>query len=136
MKQPAKNANLTIDTVPLEDDVDNFSLSVTPELPVITALSDVGPRRIMGNYDYSLDLSGAADFAAGQSDAVLFGLCSDADGGPVGVDPTGLAAGVNDPHYDSTSMMCSGYTVSGAVGGRVDFKATLVGNAALARNTA
>jgi hypothetical protein len=135
-KQPAKNANIMVDTVVMEDDIDNFSLNVTPEVPVVTALSDVGPRRVMGNYDFSLDLSGAADFAAGQSDAVLFGLCSDALGGPVGVDPTGaVAAGASDPHYDST-MMCSGYAISGAVGGRIDFKATLVGTSALVRAVA
>jgi len=135
-KLAAKACNLTIDAVPLEDDVDSFSLNVTPEVPVTTALSDAGPRRVVGNYDYSLDLSGAADFAAAQSDATLYNLCSDAAGGPTGVDPTGIAADADNPHYDSTSMMCSSYRLSGAVGGRVDFAATLVGNAALARTVA
>ena len=134
-KQAAKVCNITVDTVVLEDDVDNFSLNVTPEVPVVTALGDAGPRRVMGNYDFSLDLGGAADFAAGQSDATLFNLCSDAAGGPVGVDPTGGVVGASDPHYDST-MMCSSYVISGAVGGRIDFKATLVGASALTRAVA
>ncbi|MCJ7797116.1 MAG: hypothetical protein MUQ56_10185 [Thermoleophilia bacterium] len=133
-KLAAKVCNIMVDTVVLEDDIDSFSLTVTPEVPVVTALSDAGPRRVVGNYDYSLDISGANDFAAGMSDAVLYNLCSDAAGGPVGVDPTGaVAAGASDPHYDSTAMMCSSYKISGAVGGRVDFAATLVGASALAR---
>jgi len=135
-KQPAKNANIMVDTVVMEDDIDSFSLTVTPEVPVVTALSDAGPRRVVGNYDYSLDISGANDFAAGMSDATLYNLCSDAAGGPVGVDPTGATpATASDPHYDGT-YMCSSYKISGAVGGRIDFAATLVGASALTRTVA
>ena len=134
-KLAAKATNITIDGVTLEDDIDNWSLTVTPEVPVVTALSDAGPRRVVGNYDFSLDISGAADFAAAQSDATLYNLCSDAAGGPMGVDPTGVAADASNPHYDST-VMCSSYKISGAAGGRVDFAATLVGAAALARTVA
>jgi hypothetical protein len=135
-KQPAKNANITLDTVVIEDDVDSFGLTVTPETPVVTAFGDAGPRRVVGNYDWQVDLSGAVDFAAGQTDATLFNLCSDAAGGPIGVDPTGaVAAGASDPHYDGT-VMCSSYKISGAVGGRIDFSATMVGASALTRAVA
>jgi hypothetical protein len=54
----------------------------------------------------------------------------------VGVDPTGATpATASDPHYDSTMVLAS-YGISGAVGGRIDFKASLQGNSALTRTVA
>lgn len=133
-KQPAKNVNISIATVAVEDDVDNFSLNVQQEIPTVTSFADAGPRRVVGNYDYSLEMSGAVDFASGQTDATFFALVGDADGGAVAVDPTGASAAANDPNYDSTSMVLESYRISGQVGGRVDFAATMQGAAALVRN--
>ena len=135
-KVAANAANISINAVTLEDDIDSFTLNVTTETPVTTGLSTVGPTRVLGNYDYNLDVSGAADFASAQSDATLFALTVDVSGVVVAVDPTGNTAAANDPNYDSTSMMASSYSISGAVGGRVDFSCTLVGNSALARAVA
>lgn len=134
-KQPAKNANIAVNAVALEDDVDNFTLDVSQETPVVTALSDSGPRRVVGNYDYGLQLAGGADFAAGQSDATLFGLVG-SSGVAMAVDPTGATAGANDPNYDATSVVLEGYSISGQVGGRVDFSSQLRGNSALTRAVA
>ena len=134
-KIAAKVANLMVNSVVIEDDVDSFGLNVTQETPVVTSLSDAGPRRVVGNYDFNADFSGAVDFAAAQTDATFFALVGDA-GKVVGIDPTGAAgAGASDPHYDSTMVLAS-YSISGAVGGRVDFKASLQGNSALVRTVA
>lgn len=134
-KQPAKNVNLSIAAVALEDDVDTFNLEVTQELPVVTAFGDAGPRRVVGNYDYGLQIGGGADFAGGQSDATLFGLVGDADGGAMALDPTGASAGTDDPNYDATSVVLESYSISGGVGERVSFGAQLRGNSALTRAT-
>lgn len=133
-KQPAKNANISINSVALEDDIDNFKLSVTQEIPVTTGLSTTGPTRVVGNYDYGVDVGGAADFAASQSDATLHGLVG-STGVAVSVDPTGSSAGTDDPNYDSTSMVLESYEISGQLGGRIDFSASLKGNSALSRAT-
>lgn len=135
-KQPAKNVNIAIGGTAHEDDIDNFTLAIDQETPVVTSFADAGPRRVVGNYDYSLEISGAPDFAASQIDSALFALVADADGATIGVDPTGASAGASDPNYDSTSMVLSAYRISGAVGGRVDFAATLQGAAAISRAVA
>lgn len=135
-KQPSKNVDISVSAVPLEDDADSFNLTVTPATPVVTAFSDTGPRRVMDNFDYTLDLSGAADFASGQSDDTLFDLTTNAAGGAVSVDPTGVTADANNPNYDSTSMMASSYSISATQGGRVEFSASLVGNSDLTRAVA
>lgn len=134
-KQPAKNVNIAVNAVALEDDINNFTLNVDQETAVTTAFADAGPRRVVGNYDYNADVAGAADFASGQSDATLFGLVGSA-GVALAIDPTGQSAGANDPNYDSTSVVLSSYKLSGATGGAVEFSATLQGNAALARSVA
>ena len=135
-KQPAKNANIAIASVAIEDEIDNFSLKISQETPVTAGFGTTGPERVVGNYDYSLDISGAPDFAASQADATLFGLVGDSDGDTMGVDPTGASAGTNDPNYDATLVVLSSYEISGSVGGRVSFSATLQGNSALTRTVA
>jgi hypothetical protein len=132
-KQAAKNMNLTVNSVALEDDLDNISMQVTQENPVVTSFADGGPRRVAGNYDHKLSISGNADFASGQSDATLFAMLGSA-GVATGFDPTGTTAGTNDPNYDSTHVLAS-FTISGQVGGAVKLAAELEGTAALTRAT-
>lgn len=133
-KIAAKAANISVNSVALEDDIDNFTLRVNQELAPTMGLSTVGPTRVVGNYDYELAVGGAVDFAASQSDATLFGLVGDT-GVVVAVDPTGAGAGTDDPNYDATSMVLESYEISGQLGGRISFAATLRGNSALARAT-
>lgn len=135
-KQPAVNVNITVSTVSLEDDINSFTLSIDQETPVSTSFADAGPRRLVGNYDYNLDIGGAADFAAAQSDATLFALVGASAVQPVTVDPTGVTADANNPNYDSADMLLASYSITGSVGGVVEYSANLVGNALLARAVA
>lgn len=134
-KQPSKNINVTLNSVSIEDDMNDTSLNITQETPEVTSFSDAGPRRLTGNYDYNFDLSGNPDFASAQSDATIFGLVGSA-GVSIGWDPTGTTAGANDPNYDSTSVVLGSYTISASVGGAVEFSAQVLGNAALSRAVA
>lgn len=134
-KQPAKNLNLTVNAVALEDDLNSASLDFTQETPEVTSFADAGPRRVVGNYDYKMALDGSADFAAAQSDATLFGLIG-SSGVNTTFDPTGTAAGPNDPNYDSSSMVLESYSIKAQVGQAVTFSASLVGNSAIDRAVA
>ena len=132
-KQPAPKVNISISSVALEDDINSFTLNIDQETPVVTALADSGPRRVVGNYDYNLDIGGVADFASGQSDATLFALVGASSAQTVAVDPTGETAASDDPNYDSADMLLGSLSISGSVGVAVEFSAHLVGNAALTR---
>ena len=134
-KQPSKVANIAINTVALEDDANSVSLQVTQQTPEVTALADVGPRRVVDNYDFTLNLEGAADFASGQSDATLAGLIGD-DGVAMAFDPTGKTADADNPNYDATSVVLGSYSVTARVGQGVQFSAELRGNSALDRAVA
>lgn len=134
-KQPGKNLNLAVNAVAIEDDLNSANLDVKQEVPVVTSFADAGPRRVVGNYDFAVGMEGAPDFAAGQSDATLFGLVG-SSGVAVGFDPTGAAAGADDPNYDATSMVLEAYSIKAAVGAAVTMSATLQGNSALIRAVA
>lgn len=134
-KQPAKNTDITVNSVALEDDVTGWSFDMSQETPVVTSLADAGPRRVVGNYDYALNLDGVADFAASQSDATLFGLIG-STGVALDLEPTGANSGTDDPNYTSTSIVLNSYSIAGQVGGAVTFRAAMAGNAAIARATA
>lgn len=134
-KQPSKNLNLTVNSVALEDDLTSASLDVRQELSDVSALSDTGPRRVVGNYDYGMGLEGVADFAASQSDATIYAMVG-SSGVATTFDPTGQGAGASDPNYDSTSMVLETYSIKTAVGAGVTFSAQLQGNAALSRAVA
>ena len=110
--------------------------TISQETPLVTAFADAGPRRVAGNYDWGLEISGAADFATGESDATLFALLGSA-GVTLDLEPTGATAGANDPNYDSTSgLMLSSYKISGALGGAVQYACSMGGTAALSRAVA
>lgn len=132
-KFSGKALNVTLNSVAIEDDMNDSTLNVTQETPEVTSFADAGPRRVVGNYDYTFAMSGFPDFASGQSDATIYGLVG-SSGVSIGWDPTGASAGTNDPNYDSTSVVLTSYSISASVGGAVEFSAEVAGNAALTRS--
>lgn len=134
-KLASTKPNVTVNAVAIEDELTSFNLDIEQETAKTDGLSSVGPERVVGNYDYSLGLEGNFDGAAAQGDATLFALIG-STGVAVGVDPTGNAAGANDPNYDATSMVLSRYGIRAAIGQPVTYSGELQGNSALARTVA
>ena len=133
-RQAARALNVTLNSVSIEDELNSATQNLEQELPVVTAFADAGPRVVAGNYDFSYDLGGSADFAASQGDATLFAMLASA-GVTLGFDPTGATAAAGDPNYDSTVCLAS-YSISFATGGAAEYSATLQGNSALTRAVA
>jgi hypothetical protein len=131
-KFAGKALNFTVNAVAIEGSMNDSTLNITQETPEVTTFADAGPRRVVGNYDYTIDLKGMPDFASGNSDATVFALVG-SSGVATGWDPTGASAATNDPNYDSTNMVLGSYSISAKVGGAVEMTATLLGNAALTR---
>lgn len=134
-KLAARNLNHTLNSVALEDEYSNSALNITQETPVVTTFADAGPRRIVANYDYNISAQGFCDFASAQGDATIFGLVG-SSGVASGWDPTGNAAGANDPNYDSTSMVLESYSITAAIGNAMTYQYQIAGNAALSRAVA
>jgi hypothetical protein len=133
-KIAARNLNVTLNSVAIEDELNSASQNVTQELPDVTAFADAGPRVVAANYNYQYDLGGYSDFAASQGDATIFAMLGSAGVG-LGFDPTGATAAAGDPNYDSTVCLAS-YNISFSTGGAAQYTATLQGNSALTRAVA
>ena len=133
-KIAGKNLNFAINSVALEDEVSSVTLNVNQAVPVVTALSDVGPRRVADNYDWDINMSGFSDFAASQGDATIFAMLGSA-GVASAYDPTGNTAGAGDPNYDGTVVLGS-YSTTAAVGAGISYSATFNGTSALTRAVA
>lgn len=133
-KIPAKVANLSVNGVAIEDELDKIDLKIEQEIIKVDGFASTGPERVVGNYDYSLSVGGNADFAASQGDATIFSMVGDANGGAMAFDPTGNSAAASDPNYDSSAIVLKSYSISAAVGQAVKYSADFEGAAALARN--
>ncbi len=134
-KRAAKVVNLSIGGVALEPYAKNIGLDVTQELPNVTALSDVGPRVVVGNYDFKASLDGAADFDAGGPDATIFALVGSTATHAMALQPTGTTEGPNDPNFDAADVALASYSIKAAVGADVSYSAAFQGNSALQRLT-
>lgn len=133
-RRAAKDLNVTLNSVSIEDELNSASQKVEQELPVVTAFADAGPRVVAGNYDFTYDLGGSSDFAASQGDATIFAMIGSA-GVALGFDPTGATAAAGDPNYDSTVCLAS-YSIDFQTGAAATYSATLQGNSALTRAVA
>jgi len=128
-KKAARSANFSINAVAIEDELSSVSLSIEQETPVVTALGSTH------------EVAGAWDGAASQGDATiqamigLTGGTGSGGGRATTFDPTGAAAGTNDPNYDGGSAVLGSYTITAALGAAVTYSATLLGDSTMVRNT-
>lgn len=134
-KVPARNMNYSIGGVAIECYINNLSRDNTQEIIVTTGFCDSGPRRTVGNADWGTSIDGPNDFASGSVDATLFGLIGDADGAATIFQPTGNAAGANDPNYTGSEVLDS-YSIKGGLGQLVSYSAKLSGSTAQTRAVA
>lgn len=132
-KQAAKTIDLTY-VISLEEYLTNVEMNITQEAPVVTAFADAGPRRVVGNYDYTFSIEGQWDNTSALVDEKIFSQVG-AAATAIGFDPTGQTAGSSDPNYDG-SVILTNYTVRAAIGQAVTFSAAMAGASALARNVA
>ena len=130
-REAAKSANFSYNSVAIEDELNSIEMSVDVELPDVTAFADTGHEFVEGNYDSRFSVGGAADFAASQGDATIFGQIGSGEAAFV-FQPTGSAAAANDPNYTGNALVKS-YRISAQVGGAVNYNADLQVNGALAR---
>lgn len=119
-------ADFSYNSVDLEDELQTIEMSVDNNLAEVTALADDGAESVEGLPNTTFSLGGAADFAASQGDATLFGQIGSGEAAYV-FQPTGNTPNTNDPNYTGNALV-SNYTISADVAGSVSYSATLQTN--------
>ena len=121
-----KNADFSYNSVAIEDELNTLEMSVDNNLPEVTAFGDDGAEFVEGLPNSSFSLSGSADFAASQGDATIFTQIGSGEAAYI-YQPTGGAAGANDPNYTGNALV-SKYTITSDVSGSASYSATLQAN--------
>lgn len=67
-----KNADVTFNNVPIEDELNTATLNFTVPEAEITSFSDAWQNFLAGKPTATLDVAGSADLAAAQGDATIF----------------------------------------------------------------
>lgn len=128
----AEAANFTLNAVAIEDELNSIDLNIDRDVPEVTAFADAAKAHVAGKYGWAFEVAGSADFAASQGDATIFAALANAAAVAAGFDPTGNAAGPNDPNYDG-NVYVSRYSISARVTEAVTYRATLQGDNTLNR---
>lgn len=128
----AKDSDLSINAVAIEDEINSTELAIDVDLPEVTAFADVAKVSVEGKYGWNLSVEGSADLAASQGDATIFALLG---GGSVTTiyTPGGGAEGANNPDYTG-SVFLESYRLRSAVGEAVSYSAQFRGSGALTRD--
>lgn len=130
----AKDANFSFNSVAIEDELNSIDMTVDVNLPEVTAFADSAAEFVEGLPNSKFSIAGAADFAASQGDATLFGQIGSGEAA-YDYDPTGTSVGASNPHYTGNGLVSS-YKLSSRVGEAATYSAELQVNGANSRDVA
>lgn len=119
-----------LDQYALSGYINSSSMEVSQETPVVTALSDTGPRRLIGNYDHMHEDNGFFDGATLLNDAFIHALVGDNTDHYLTKCPDGDSE--NDIAYDGLVTLV-GKPLSGQSAGAVLLHLKTTGRGGLAR---
>lgn len=129
---PAKNGDITINSVAVECFAQEFTQAYTNKLADVGNFCSSGPRQLVGDNNWTADMSGPNDFASAQYDDTLFPLRS-SSGFSYSFQPTGTTGAASTPEYLGTVVLAS-YTIRGSNGGAWMHQTQFAGNSSLQRD--
>lgn len=130
-KSAAASSRVYVDEFAISGDIQSWDMGLDQETPVVTGLSDAGPRRLVGNYDCKLSHNGLLEATDNLSDEQLFLLLQDGADHYWGVVPEGSGA-ENSVAYEFIGHV-EGEPRSAQVGNAIMLNVSAVGNNGLSR---
>jgi len=129
---PGKNADFSFDLVQIEDELESIEMLTEVTLPDVTAFADSADTCVEGLPKNRFTLNGAADLAANQGDAKIYGAIG---AGPKAYvsDPTGSGPGADAPTYGGNAYVKT-YRLTCSVVGAITYSAELQVSGANTRN--
>lgn len=129
-----ENTDFTINSVAIEDELNNVALEIRQQVSEVTAFADTAEEFVEGKYGWTEEVSGSFDGAASQGDATIYALLGAGEVAST-FDPTGVTADANNPNYDG-NVLLERYGIRAPVNGPVEYSATFRGNGVLTRAVA
>ena len=124
-----KNADLTLNSVAIEDELSEIRMDFDVEEGDITAFADAWQNFLAGKKDVRTEIQGSLDPDASQGEATILAAIG---GGPVTLlfQPTGSGPSAGNPEYTCTASGLSGvlvtrYSADFPVGDKATYQATL-----------
>jgi|TARA_Y100000310_G_scaffold276879_1_gene294339 hypothetical protein len=118
-----KDANLSYNSVAIEDELNNITMTQDVNLPEVTSFGDSAAEFVEGLPNANFSIAGAFDGASSQGDATIFGQIGSGEAA-YDFDPTGTSVGANNPHYTGNALVSS-YVITADVAGPVTYTADL-----------
>jgi len=115
-----KDADVSFDSVAIEDELNSVTLNFSVPPAEITAFADAWQNFLAGKPTLSIDVAGFWDPAASQGDATIFGELG-LEGEEYDVEPDGATG------YNGFGIVTS-YTITAGVNGPVTYAASILHN--------
>lgn len=129
---PAKSGDISINSVAVECYAQEFTQAYTNQLGDVGNFCSSGPRQLVGNNNWTVDMSGPNDFSSAAYDDTIFPLRS-SSGFAYQFQPTGASGAASSPEFNGTVVLAS-YTIRGSNGGAWMHQTQFAGNSSLARD--
>lgn len=128
------DAFFSINAVDMSDHVKQITLNYKAEIHDKTAMSALSRARISGLKDWDVRVELHQDYAAGETDATLFGIVGTSVA--IEIRPTSAAVGATNPKFTGNGIVQDYPPVAGSVGELAMAAITVLGNGVLTRATA
>ena len=128
----AHQADLSYNSVAIEDELNDSRMVIDIDLPQVTAFGDGSHSFVEGKYRWEMAGDGSADVAASQGDATIFGQIGSGAATIIWT-PGGGAEGANNPDYTGSAFVRR-YELHGAVDSAMEYSVEWQGTAALTRD--
>lgn len=127
------DADFSLNSVAIEDELNSIDLEVQQDLQEVTAFADAAQVFVRGKYGFTEQVAGSYDGAASQGDATIFAMVGAAAAVATLYQPSGAGPATDDPEYQG-SVWLESYRISSRVNAPVTYQATLRGTGALTRD--
>jgi hypothetical protein len=129
---PAKLGDISVNSVAVECNAQEFSFVYSNQLADVGTFCSSGPRQLVGNNTWNVDMSGPNDFTSAAYDDTIFPL-RNSSGFAFQFQPTGSTGAAATPEYNGTVVL-AGYTIRGSNGQAWMHQTQFAGNSSIARD--
>lgn len=130
-----KDAYLLVNGVDLSDHVKEISIDLEKEVIETTCMGSNSKTKILGLADSKIPVTILQDYAAGETDATLWGVYNAGTAVTIAGKPTSAAASSTNPWYSVSALLPQYSPIKGQIGSLAEVQVTFEGTGDVTRAT-